>query len=168
MDKGILSHDVGGPGIVSWLYADPAAKTVAAVLTNAAHGVPVGRGVTNPGEDEYACRPGDRQQIGENIKAVLARHIQVQQDDIGLLTRGQPDRRIQVAGLADDVQVGLLLDEHAEPGPDHGVVVDDHDPERRANCISHSTSRCGGTSMPQHSRRDVTGRGLIAGSSPPR
>src|SRR5213596_4194168 len=23
----------------------------------AAHGVPVGRGVTNPGEDEYACRP---------------------------------------------------------------------------------------------------------------
>ena len=103
----------------------------------AAHGVPVGRGVTNPGEDEYACRPGDRQQIGENIKAVLARHIQVQQDDIGLLTRGQPDRRIQVAGLADDVQVGLLLDEHAEPGPDHGVVVDDHDPERRANCVSN-------------------------------
>ena len=39
-DKGILGHDGGGPGIVSWLYADPAAKTVAAVLTNAAHGGP--------------------------------------------------------------------------------------------------------------------------------
>src|SRR5713101_5174934 len=63
----------------------------------AAHGVPVGRGITNPGEDEYAGLPGDRQQIRENIKAVLARHIQVQQDDIGLLTRGQPDRRNQVA-----------------------------------------------------------------------
>src|SRR6185436_21098619 len=37
-DKGVLGHDGGGPGIVSWLFADPAAKTVAAVLTNAAHG----------------------------------------------------------------------------------------------------------------------------------
>ena len=33
-DNGILGHDGGG----LWLYADPAAKTVAAVLTNAAHG----------------------------------------------------------------------------------------------------------------------------------
>jgi CubicO group peptidase (beta-lactamase class C family) len=38
MDKGIVGHDGGGPGIVSWLYADPTAKAVAAVLTNAAHG----------------------------------------------------------------------------------------------------------------------------------
>jgi CubicO group peptidase (beta-lactamase class C family) len=48
VDKGILSHDGGGPGIVSWLYADPAAKTVAAVLTNAAHGVPVLDEITAP------------------------------------------------------------------------------------------------------------------------
>lgn len=40
LDKGIVAHDGGGPGIVSWLFADPAAKTVAAVLTNAAHGGP--------------------------------------------------------------------------------------------------------------------------------
>ena len=48
MDKGIVGHDGGGPGIVSWLYADPAAKTVAAVLTNAAHGGPVGDEITAP------------------------------------------------------------------------------------------------------------------------
>jgi hypothetical protein len=47
-DKGILGHDGGGPGIVSWLYADPAAKTVAAVLTNAAHGGPVLDEITAP------------------------------------------------------------------------------------------------------------------------
>src|SRR5262249_31222733 len=29
MDKGIVGHDGGGPGIMSWLYADPAAQTVA-------------------------------------------------------------------------------------------------------------------------------------------
>ena len=33
---------------MSWLYADPAAKTVAAVLTNAAHGGPVGDEITAP------------------------------------------------------------------------------------------------------------------------
>jgi CubicO group peptidase (beta-lactamase class C family) len=38
MGEGIVAHDGGGPGIVSWVFADPAAKTVAAVLTNAAHG----------------------------------------------------------------------------------------------------------------------------------
>jgi CubicO group peptidase (beta-lactamase class C family) len=48
MDEGIVGHDGGGPGIVSWLYADPAAKTVAAVLTNAAHGVPVLNEITAP------------------------------------------------------------------------------------------------------------------------
>jgi hypothetical protein len=48
MDKGVLGHDGGGPGIVSWLYADPAANTVAAVLTNAAHGGPVVDEITAP------------------------------------------------------------------------------------------------------------------------
>jgi CubicO group peptidase (beta-lactamase class C family) len=47
-DKGIIGHDGGGPGIASWLFADPAAKTVVAVLTNAAHGVPVMNDITAP------------------------------------------------------------------------------------------------------------------------
>lgn len=38
---GIVGHGGGGPGIVSWLYADPARKSVVAVLTNGAHGTPV-------------------------------------------------------------------------------------------------------------------------------
>ena len=48
LDKGIVGHDGGGPGIVSWLYADPAAKTVAAVLTNAAQGGAVADDITGP------------------------------------------------------------------------------------------------------------------------
>jgi CubicO group peptidase (beta-lactamase class C family) len=48
VDKGVLGHDGGGPGIVSWLYADPASKTVAAVLTNAAHGSSVVNDITAP------------------------------------------------------------------------------------------------------------------------
>jgi CubicO group peptidase (beta-lactamase class C family) len=47
-EKGIIGHDGGGPGIASWLFADPATKTVVAVLTNAAHGVPVLDEITSP------------------------------------------------------------------------------------------------------------------------
>jgi CubicO group peptidase (beta-lactamase class C family) len=57
IDKDILGHDGGGPGIVSWLYADPAAKTVAAVLTNAAHGVPVLDDITAPLYEAAGAKP---------------------------------------------------------------------------------------------------------------
>ena len=57
MDKGITGHDGGGPGIVSWLYADPAAKTVAAVLTNAAHGGPVLDEITAPLYEAAGAKP---------------------------------------------------------------------------------------------------------------
>jgi CubicO group peptidase (beta-lactamase class C family) len=59
MDKGVLGHDGGGPGIVSWLYADPTTKTVAAVLTNAAHGGPVVDEITAPLYDAAGAKtPG--------------------------------------------------------------------------------------------------------------
>jgi hypothetical protein len=47
-DKGIIGHDGGGPGIASWLFVDPPAKTVVAILTNGAHGVPVLDEITAP------------------------------------------------------------------------------------------------------------------------
>lgn len=48
LDKGVVVHDGGGPGIASWIYADPDSKTVAAVLTNAAHGGSVLADITAP------------------------------------------------------------------------------------------------------------------------
>ena len=57
MENGIVGHDGGGPGIVSWLFADPAAKTVAAVLTNAAHGVPVVDEITAPLFEAAGAKP---------------------------------------------------------------------------------------------------------------
>jgi CubicO group peptidase (beta-lactamase class C family) len=38
VDKGIVGHGGGGPGILSSLYADPTAKSVVVVLTHAGHG----------------------------------------------------------------------------------------------------------------------------------
>ena len=57
MDNSIIGHDGGGPGIVSWLYADPAAKTVAAILTNAAHGFPVLDEITAPLYEAAGAKP---------------------------------------------------------------------------------------------------------------
>lgn len=47
-NQGLLGHDGGGPGIVSWLYVDPKTKTVAAILTDAAHGLFVVDDITAP------------------------------------------------------------------------------------------------------------------------
>ena len=57
VDKGIVAHDGGGPGIASWIYADPAAKTVAAVLTNAAHGGAVVGDITAPLYEAAGAKP---------------------------------------------------------------------------------------------------------------
>jgi CubicO group peptidase (beta-lactamase class C family) len=57
LDKGLAGHDGGGPGIVSWLHADPAAQTVAAVLTNAAHGMAVVNDIINPLYEAAGAKP---------------------------------------------------------------------------------------------------------------
>jgi hypothetical protein len=57
IDKSIVGHDGGGPGISSWLYADPATKTVAAVLTNAAHGAAVVADITAPLYRDVGANP---------------------------------------------------------------------------------------------------------------
>jgi CubicO group peptidase (beta-lactamase class C family) len=57
MEKGIIGHNGGGPGIVSWLSVDPTTKTVAAVLTNAAHGAPVLNDISAPLYEAAAAKP---------------------------------------------------------------------------------------------------------------
>ncbi|HZZ65252.1 MAG TPA: serine hydrolase domain-containing protein [Candidatus Baltobacteraceae bacterium] len=46
--QGLIGHGGGGPGIVSYVSADPRSGTAAAVLTNAEHGVELLRDVLNP------------------------------------------------------------------------------------------------------------------------
>ena len=61
----------------------------------------------------------------------MPRHPDVHQDDVGAGPRGSVDRRRAVAGLADDVEVGLGVDHHAEPGAHQRLVVDEDDADRR-------------------------------------
>jgi CubicO group peptidase (beta-lactamase class C family) len=105
MDNGVVGHDGGGPGIVSWLYADPAAKTVAAVLTNAAHGS-VADEITAPLYEAAGARPpgaeyddlekqatdarvDPRPYVGQYESVSLALRVVPYDDGIALRLRGK-------------------------------------------------------------------------------
>jgi len=105
-DKGIVGHDGGGPGIVSWLHADPAAKTVAVVLTNAAHGGPVADDITGllyetagakPPWSEYdelekqaaSGRVDPLPYVGQYESVTLVLRVIAHEDGVALTVRGK-------------------------------------------------------------------------------
>ena len=58
------------------------------------------------------------------------RHADVHHDDVGLEALGDLDALLAVGGLADDLDVGLVLEDHPEPGPHQLLVVDQDHPDR--------------------------------------
>ena len=105
-DKGIVGHDGGGPGIVSWLYIDPAAKTVAVVLTNAAHGGSVLDEIIAPLYEAAGAKPlaaeyeelekqatdarvDPRPYVGQYESVTLALRVVPHEDGIALRVRGK-------------------------------------------------------------------------------
>jgi hypothetical protein len=70
--------------------------------------------------------------------AVHVRHQQVHQDDVGLEPAGHGDALAAIGGLADDLDVVLQVEEHAEAHPDDRVVVDDQDAD--AGAVLHGAS----------------------------
>src|SRR5262249_52972542 len=57
--------------------------------------------------------------------AVEAGHSDVHEYDVGEVLLGEADGVVAVGGLADDVDVVLGVEDHAEPGSDEFLVVDD-------------------------------------------
>jgi hypothetical protein len=64
--------------------------------------------------------------------AVQARHAHVHDHDVGRDLAGQPDRGRPVGGLAGHGEIGLAAEDHGEPGPDQGLVVDEQHPDGHA------------------------------------
>ena len=60
------------------------------------------------------------------LDAVQDRHPDIHQHDVGVRASSELDGRCPVGRLADDCQVGLGLQDHAESDPDHLLVVDQH------------------------------------------
>jgi hypothetical protein len=77
-------------------------------------------------QDPGGC-VGGRDELAGGFKAVEDRHADVHQDYIGVQASGCLDRLAAVAGFADDLDVGLGLEEHAKAGPDQPFVVGEQD-----------------------------------------
>jgi hypothetical protein len=138
MDVGILSHDGGGPGIVSWLYADPAAKTVAAVFTNAAHGMPVVDEITAPLYEAAGAKPFGADAVDLERQATDARvdpHPYVgQYESVALVFRVLPREGDRAAGAP---QATILRQRHTGRVAANSAAPDPRRPLRDGSGLRH-------------------------------
>ena len=85
------------------------------------------------GEDEdLAGRAGGGDRGGRR-DPVHARHPDVHQHDVGVQGRCHADPGRPVAGLADDLDVGLGLQDQPEPHPEQGLIIDEQYPDHAAS-----------------------------------
>ena len=73
---------------------------------------------------------GVRQEPSGGGDAVGSRHPHVHQNHVRPECCHLGDSLVSVDRLADHVEVRLDLQDHAEPDPDQGLVVDDQNPDR--------------------------------------
>lgn len=90
-------------------------------------------GGVRDGQRQEAHRVLDRAHEGraaaQHLDAAAAREVDVEEDDLGAGRRDDGDRLVDVGGLADDLDTGLLgaADLGLYSGAEHPVVVDEHD-----------------------------------------
>jgi hypothetical protein len=103
----------------------------------APNGVAVGVWVAHTGKDKHLRLCCDGLQVGQNFQAVLARHIEIEQYDVGLRGRRHIQGSRELVGFAYDPQSWILLNQHPKSSPNHHVVIDNHDPNGRSELITH-------------------------------
>jgi hypothetical protein len=80
-----------------------------------------------PGEDEHLGLRGAAADLAGGLEAVEAGHHHVHEDDVGVELLDGVEGFAAVAGIADDFDFLLVLEEHAEGLAEHRVVIDDED-----------------------------------------
>ena len=68
----------------------------------------------------------------DDVEAAHARHLHVEQHEIGPARGHGVDGVAAAGGFADAGDVLVVLEQHPQPGPREGFVVDDERVERRA------------------------------------
>src|SRR6202022_1864902 len=76
------------------------------------------------------------------LDAIDARHPHVHQDDIGPEGTDRVNGRCSVSGLTDDFEIGLGFEDHAKPGANEGLVVDDQHAYRHQGAGSSGRRAC--------------------------
>ena len=87
------------------------------------------------------CSPACGEQAPRGLDAVELGHADVHQDDVGLQPLGLLDGVEAVGGLADDLEVVLGVEDHAEPGAHERLVVGDQQAHAHARLNSSHVER---------------------------
>ena len=114
--------ELGGPGVLEQETGGSGAQPGEGVLVQ-----------VEGGQDEYARA---RALLGDalgGLDAVHARHAHVHEDDVGVQGPGLGQGGGAVGGLADDGDVLLGLQHHAEAHAHERLVVGEHDADRAAD-----------------------------------
>jgi len=98
----------------------------------------VGVGVVRGEHDDLRVR-----QLPDGRHAVAAGHPQVHQDHVELAGPGEGDRLRAGPGLAGHLDIRLRGEHAAQPRPDHGVVVGEHDPDACARRFARKLAHVG-------------------------
>ena len=92
-------------------------------------------------QDDHARAEAPADDLRGRLDAVHARHAHVHQHDVGIELGGQAHGLAAVARLADDDEVVLRLEHHAEAHPQERLVVDEQDARRHASPDGGSSER---------------------------
>jgi hypothetical protein len=87
-------------------------------------------------QHQHACGRAGGDEAAGRLDAVDLGHPHVHEDDVRLGGRDDLDAPRAVTGLADDLEPGLGLHDHAQPGADHRLVVHQHQAQRHADVPS--------------------------------
>jgi hypothetical protein len=69
------------------------------------------------------------EQLGDHAEAGAARHVEVEDQDIGLVGANVAGGVLGVAGLGDHLEALLRLEQQSQGSSDDGVVIGEHDPD---------------------------------------
>jgi hypothetical protein len=78
------------------------------------------------GDDDDRERVVHASQAAERLEAVHARHLDVEEDEVGRFALG--DGQALGAGSSGEALVTLVLEDHPHAVPDAGIIVDDQEP----------------------------------------
>ena len=82
------------------------------------------------------------EQLCQGIAAMHHRHVQIQQDHIGVQLLGQLDPFQAIAGFAHDLEIGLALQQRLEAAAEQGVIIYQQDADRAGSgIVSHVALR---------------------------
>jgi hypothetical protein len=99
--------------------------------------------------DEHGQRHLRRGQGLQELEAVDTRHLHVEEHDVGLMLGDREERLASVAGLADDLDVGMAREPERQTAPGEGFVVNDQRTQAHRLCPRQRAAPAAGVALPE-------------------